>query len=154
MEKHNKIKEALRALKFTLISLSAGLIDAGSFAVMTLLSVPILIAQPVSLILSVIWNFTINRKVTFKSAGNVKIAMLQVAAFYLVFTPLTTWFSGFALAQGLDEIIIKAITMVLNLVLEYLFCRYVVFKNSVDTAEAKNNNPTQNTESNSDEEIN
>ena len=154
MEKENKIKEALRALKFTLISLSAALIDAGSFAVMTLLSVPIVIAQPVSLILSVIWNFTINRKITFKSAGNVKIAMLQVAAFYLVFTPLTTWFSGFALAHGLDEMIIKAITMVLNLVLEYLFCRYVVFKNSVDTAEKKNNNSTKNPEANTDEEVN
>ncbi len=137
MEKQKKLKELLRAAKFTIISVSAGLIDAGSFAIMSLVGVPIVIAQPISLILSVIWNFTINRKVTFKSAGNIKIAMLQVAGFYLVFTPLTTWFSSWAAAEGVDEFIIKAITMVLNLVLEYIFCRYVVFRNSVDTAEKK-----------------
>lgn len=135
MQKSEKLKEIIRAAKFTLIAISAGLIDAGSFAIMTLLGVPILVAQPVSLILSVIWNFTINRKVTFKSAGNIKIAMLQVAGFYLVFAPLTTWFSGWAVSVGLDELIIKAITMILNLVLEYLFCRYVVFRGSIDTAE-------------------
>lgn len=135
MQNKEKFKEAIRAVKFAVISVSAGLIDAGSFAVMSLLGVPIVIAQPISLILSVIWNFTINRKVTFKSAGNIRLAMLQVAGFYLVFTPLTTWFSGWALSAGLDELIIKAITMLLNLVLEYIFCRYVVFRNSVDTAE-------------------
>ena len=137
MQNKEKFKEALRALKFTLISISAGLIDAGSFAIMSLFSVPILVAQPISLILSVIWNFTINRKVTFKAAGDVKIAMLQVLGFYAVFTPLTTWFSGWAVSVGLEEFIVKAITMVLNLVLEYLFCRYVVFRNSCDTAEVK-----------------
>ena len=78
MQNKEKIKELVRAAKFTLISISAGLIDAGSFAIMNLLGVPILFAQPISLLLSVVWNFTINRKVTFKSASNIKIAMLMV----------------------------------------------------------------------------
>ena len=151
MQNQEKMKELIRAVKFTLISISAGLIDAGSFAIMTLIGVPILFAQPISLILSVIWNFTINRKVTFKSASNIKIAMLQVLGFYAVFTPLTTWFSGWAVSAGLDELIIKAITMVLNIVLEYLFCRYVVFRNSCDTAvkgEGNNDKQTESVEDN------
>ena len=135
MKKSDKLREFIRAAKFTLISISAGLVDAGSFALLSLFNLPIFIVQPISLILSVIWNFTINRKFTFKSAGNVKIAMLQVAGFYLVFTPLTTVFSVWALSVGLEEFIIKAITMLLNLLLEYLFCRYVVFRKTIDTAE-------------------
>lgn len=136
MQNKEKIRELIRAAKFTLISISAAIIDAGSFAILNkLLHIDIIFAQPISLILSVIWNFTINRKITFKSAANIKIAMLKVLGFYAVFTPLTTWFSTWAVSLGVEELIVKAITMVLNLVLEYLFCRYIVFGSSCDTAD-------------------
>ena len=92
----------------------------------------------VALCLSVLWNFTLNRKFTFQSAANVPIAMLKVAGFYLVFTPLSTWWSAVLTepAYGLmwNEYVVLIGTMVINFVTEYLFQRFVVFGKSLDTA--------------------
>ena len=81
-------KELFRAVKFALISFSAGIIQIGSF---TLLNEFVLGAEKaaishfIALVLSVIWNFTINRKITFKSSNNVVKSMILVALFYVVF---------------------------------------------------------------------
>ncbi len=140
------MKESIRALKFTIISASAGLIQAGSFVLFNLLfkglDGPIFESEYgaqylLSLLLSVIWNFTINRKYTFKSANNIKTAMLLVFAFYVVFTPLSTWLGILAKGSGVNEYIVVAITMLANFVLEYLYTRFVVYRNSCDTAEQK-----------------
>lgn len=130
-------KELLRALKFTLISLSAGIIQIVSF---TLLNELINIPNPeishlISLVLSVVWNFTINRKYTFKSSNNLARSMILVALFYLVFTPVSTLFTKWATDAGLNEYIVEAINMISNFVLEYLFTRFVVYRGSCDTAE-------------------
>ena len=90
-----------------------------------------------ALIASVLWNFTINRKVTFKSAANIKLSMLLVALFYLVFTPVSTVLGNLADKGGVNEYIVLGVTMLSNFVLEYLYTRYVVYKNSCDTAVAK-----------------
>ncbi len=137
--KENK-KELWRALKFTLISLSAGIIQIGSF---TLLNEFILgednaaISHFIALVLSVIWNFTINRKVTFKSSNNIIKSMVLVALFYVVFTPASTLFMGWATENGWNEYLVEGINMLANFVLEYLFTRLVVYRNSCDTAERK-----------------
>jgi putative flippase GtrA len=88
------------------------------------------------LVLSVVWNFTLNRKFTFCSANNVPVAMLKVAAFYLVFTPLSTWWTAVLTGAGFawNEYLVLAITMISNFVLEYLYDRFVVFGKSIDTA--------------------
>lgn len=137
--KENK-KELWRALKFTLISLSAGIIQIGSF---TLLNEFVLgednaaISHFIALVLSVIWNFTINRKVTFKSSNNIIKSMVLVALFYVVFTPASTLFMGWATENGWNEYLVEGINMLANFVLEYLFTRFVVYRNSCDTAERK-----------------
>ena len=88
-------KEWLRTVKFVLFSLSAGIIQIGSCTLLNeVMQIPYWVAYLVALILSVLWNFTLNRKFTFQSAANVPIAMLKVAGFYLVFTPLSTWWSA------------------------------------------------------------
>ena len=87
--------------------------------------------------MSIVWNFTINRKVTFKSANNIKIAMLLVLAFYAVFTPVSTILGNLADKNGVNEYIVLGVTMLSNLVLEFLFTRYVVYRNSCDTAKSK-----------------
>jgi putative flippase GtrA len=87
-----------------------------------------------ALTLSVLWNFTLNRKVTFHSASNVPIAMLKVAAYYLVFTPLSTWGGSALEAIGWNEYLVLVISMTVNFVTEFLFQRYVVFADSLDTA--------------------
>lgn len=147
MEKQNKKKEFFRALKFLIISISAGLIQIGSFTLMNeVFGWNYWVGYLVSLLLSIIWNFTINRKYTFKAANNVKIAMLLVLAFYAVFTPLSTWLGALAEDAGVNEYIVLAVTMVLNFVLEFLYTRYIVYRNSCDTAvnKKKENKDAQN----------
>jgi len=132
--------ELIRTVKFVLFSASAGIIQVASFSLLNeLLHLNYWVSYLVSLILSVVWNFTLNRKFTFKSAANVPIAMLKVAGFYLVFTPLSTWWTA-ALTEpsyGImwNEYLVLAITMLTNFVTEYLFDRFLVFGNSIDTAE-------------------
>ena len=131
-----KNKELLRTLKFALFSASAGLIQAGSFAIFdSVLKMGWQASYLISLALSVVWNFTLNRKFTFKSANNVPIAMLKVFGYYLVFTPLSTLLEKYLTGLGWNEYLVTAINMLLNFVTEYLFDKYVVFKDSIDTAE-------------------
>ena len=132
-------KEFLRTVKFTLFSISAGVIQAGSFALLDeVFGVRYYVAYLVALILSVLWNFTLNRKITFQSANNIPIAMLKVAAYYLVFTPLSTWWTKyFTETKGVNEYIVLAVTMIINFVTEYLYQRFFVFGKSIDTAKKK-----------------
>jgi len=130
-------KELLRTVKFVLFSISAGLIQVLSFTLMEeVLHLPHWLSYLVSLVLSVLWNFTLNRKFTFHSASNVPIAMLKVAGFYLVFTPLSTWWTAELTGPeiGWNEYLVLAMTMLVNFVTEYLFQRFVVFGKSLDTA--------------------
>ena len=130
-------KELLRTLKFVAFSISAGVIQIASFTVMEeLLHWTHWVAYLVALILSVLWNFTLNRKFTFCSANNVPKAMMQVALFYLVFTPLSTWWTAVLTGPeaGWNEYLVLILTMLVNFVTEYLFDRLVVFRDSIDTA--------------------
>lgn len=135
----DKKLEFFRALKFLLISISAGLIQVGTFALFdSALKWNYWVAYLLSLLLSIVWNFTINRKYTFKSASNIKIAMLLVLAFYAVFTPLSTWLGQLCESAGVNEYIVLATTMILNFVLEFLYTRFFVYRNSCDTLKNKN----------------
>lgn len=132
--------ELVRTVKFVLFSVSAGVIQVASFALLNeLLHLNYWVSYLISLILSVLWNFTLNRKFTFKSAANVPIAMLKVAGFYLVFTPLSTWWTAALTepAYGImwNEYLVLALTMLTNFVTEYLFDRFLVFGSSIDTAQ-------------------
>lgn len=130
-------KEFLRTVKFTLFSISAGLIQILSFSLLfELLKLDEPIAHLISLTLSVLWNFTFNRKFTFQSASNIPIAMLKVAAYYLVFTPLSTWWTAALTgpAIGWNGYLVEGLTMLVNFVTEFLYQRFFVFGNSLDTA--------------------
>ena len=137
-EKSNKFKEIMRAVKFTLISISAGIVQIGLFTLLNeIFNWNYWVSYLIALLASIIWNFTINRKVTFKAANNVTKAMLLVLAFYAVFTPVSTILGELAeQAIGTDygEYIVLAVTMILNFVLEYLYTRFIVYRNSCDTA--------------------
>ena len=132
----NAKKELIRSIKFTLFSLSAGIIQFGSFAIFEeLLHFTHWLGYLISLVLSVLWNFTLNRKFTFYSANNIPIAMLKVAAFYLVFTPLSTWWTAVLTdTVGWNEYLVVILTMLVNFVTEFLFDRFFVFGGSIDTA--------------------
>lgn len=130
-------KEWLRTLKFTLFSLSAGIIQLVSDVLFNeLLHWDYWVSYGISLALSVLWNFTLNRKFTFHSASNVPIAMLKVAGFYLVFAPLSIWWTAVLTGPSMlwNPYVVQIGTMVINFVTEYLFQRFVVFGKSLDTA--------------------
>ena len=130
-----KNRELIRTIKFVLFSASAGVIQILSFTLLNeLMTWPYWPSYLIAITLSVLWNFTLNRRFTFKSANNVPIAMAQTAGFYVVFTPVTTWLGNYLVETLLwNEYLVTAMNMVLNFVLEYLFQRFVVFRNSIDT---------------------
>lgn len=133
MEKKNT-KEWVRVLKFVLFSASAGIIQIGSFTLFNEFTEwrywPCYL---ISLLLSILWNFTFNRRFTFKSNANITRAMLLVLAFYAVFTPATTVLGDWLAEDMLwNEYLVTGINMLLNLSLEYLYQRYVVYRNKVD----------------------
>ncbi len=131
----NKSKEIKRGVKFVLFSVSAGIIEFVSFALLD--SFTPWSYWPkylIALILSVLWNFTLNRRFTFRSAGNVPVAMIKVACFYAVFTPVSTIFGNFlAETCGWNAILVTILNMAANLVTEYLYDRFFVFGKTIDT---------------------
>lgn len=146
-------------IKFALFSASAGIIQILSFTLMSEVIIKLPFLQNlmdtnrafskimsneygpmylIALLLSVIWNFTFNRKFTFKSAANVPIAMLKVLAFYCVFTPVSTLLGNYFTAKYADvtaiNYIVLACTMACNMTTEFLYDKFVVFKGSENTA--------------------
>ena len=133
----NTRKELIRTLKFVLFSASAGIIQVLSFTLMEEgLHLVHWVSYLVSLVLSVLWNFTLNRKFTFYSANNIPVAMMKVAVFYVIFTPLSTWWTAVLTSESVawNEYLVLAGTMIINFVTEYLYDRFVVFGKSIDTA--------------------
>ena len=129
------MNETWRFLKFVLFSASAGLIEIGSFALLNeLLDWPYWPSYLIALVLSVLWNFTLNRKFTFRSAADVPRGMLLVAAYYAVFTPATTILGNWLAEDlGWNEYLVTALNMIVNFVTEFLYQRFFVFGKSIDT---------------------
>ena len=138
----NKKAELWQATKFLLFSISAGVIQLVAFTILNeLVGWTFWPSHLIALVLSVVWNFTFNRKFTFKSAANVPLAMFKAFLFYIPFTPLTV-FGGQALVNiGWNDFLVEGITMVLNLVLEYFYSKYVTFRNNIGTAETSQAKP-------------
>ena len=131
-----KKESVLQIIKFTLFSASAGIIQVASFTVFNeLFKWMYWPAYLTSLILSIIWNFTFNRRYTFKSAANVPVAMAKLFGFYAVFTPLSTWLGHLAEKAMVNDYLILIITMLSNFVLEFLFSNFVIYKNQENTRE-------------------
>ena len=131
----DKKAELIRSLKFFFFSVSAGLIEILSFALLNeTLGWPYWPCYLIALILSVLWNFTLNRRYTFRSANNVPIAMAKVFLFYLIFTPTSTILGNWlAETIGWNEYLVTGLNMAMNFVLEFLYDRFFVFRNSIDT---------------------
>ena len=151
MEKENvsKKQNVLMAVKFAFCSAGAGIVQTVSFTALNELSkrtevfdfLPEKLINNeyglfyfIALFLSVLFNFTVNRKFTFKSAANVPVAMLKVFGFYCVFTPLSIWWGNALTSAGWNEYLVLAFTMIVNMVTEFLFSRFVVYGNSINTA--------------------
>ena len=136
--KPEKKAEIIRVIKYTLFAASAGIIQILSFTLLTEFTpLPYWPRYLISLVLSVVWNFTFNRRFTFKSAANVPIAMLKVLGYYCVFTPASTLLGHFLVeTAGWNDYLVEVINMILNFVTEFLFQRFLVFGKTIDTNEA------------------
>ncbi len=129
-----KNNSGIQMIKFTLFSISAGIIQILSFTlfneVFHWMYWP---AYLTSLILSIVWNFTFNRRYTFKSAANVPVAMAKLFGFYAVFTPLSTYLGHLADGAGVNEYIVLGVTMLSNFVLEFLFSKFIMYRGQENT---------------------
>ena len=133
-EKLTTKETIIQIAKFVAFSMGAGIIQIVSYTIIhELTGCEHWKAYLPSLILSVLYNFTVNRKFTFKSATNVPVAMLKVALFYCVFAPVSLYLGQLAENAGINNYIVEAVTMACNLVTEYLYCRFVVYRNSMNT---------------------
>lgn len=140
--KLTKKQEFWNFIKFTLFSISAGVVEVLSFTLLNELIIKD-IGQKygwsyfIALVLSVLWNFTFNKKFTFKSAKNIPVAMTLIFVYYCAFTPLSIWWGNALTGIGWNEYIVLFITMIANMVTEFLWTRYVVYRNSINTAKSK-----------------
>ncbi len=129
-----KRTEWLRTVKFVLFSASAGIIQLGGFALLNeLLQLQYWVSYLIALVASVLWNFTFNRRYTFKSDGNMGRAMLLVFAYYCVFTPVSVYLEHLLTGLGWNEYLVTGINMIINFVTEYLYQRFVVYRKTLDT---------------------
>jgi len=130
-----KGKEAIRMIKFLFFSISAGVIEIAAFTALNeLTSWSYWPCYLNGLVLSVLWNFTLNRRYTFQSVADLPTGMLKVAAFYCVFTPVSTALGNYLAEDlGWNEYLVTALNMTANFITEYLYDRYVVFGKSIDT---------------------
>ena len=127
-------KELIRKIKFTLFSISAGIIEIILFTILEkFTNFSYWLCYLPALIASVLWNFTLNREYTFKSAVNVPKAIFLVFLFYLVFTPTSTIIGNYlAETLGWNDFLVTGLNMLCNFILEYLYDKYVVFKGNID----------------------
>ena len=143
-----KAQSRWMAIKFVLFSISAGVIEAGSYYILNefthidqytnldeVFGNEYGLTYFIALVLSVVWNFTLNRKFTFKSAANVPVAMLKVFGYYCVFAPLSIWWTVSLTNAGFNKYLVLLGTMGVNLCTEYLFTRYVVYRHQLYTSE-------------------
>ena len=133
-QEHKDVTSVWQVVKFTLFSISAGLIQVAAFTLMeTVFHLPYWPSYLTALVLSVLWNFTFNRRYTFRSDASVGRSMLLVALFYAVFTPVSTWWGHVLTTAGWNDFLVLAITMAVNFVTEFLYKRFVVYRNRIDT---------------------
>lgn len=143
-----KAQSRWMAIKFVLFSISAGVIEAGSYYILNefthidqytnldeVFGNEYGLTYFIALVLSVVWNFTLNRKFTFKSAANVPVAMLKVFGYYCVFAPLSIWWTVSLTNAGVNKYLVLLGTMGVNLCTEYLFTRHVVYRHQLYTSE-------------------
>ena len=133
-QEHKDVTSVWQVVKFTLFSISAGLIQVAAFTLMeTVFHLPYWPSYLTALVLSVLWNFTFNRRYTFRSDASVGRSMLLVALFYAVFTPVSTWWGHALTTAGWNDFLVLAITMAVNFVTAFLYQRFVVYRNRIDT---------------------
>ena len=156
-ETDKKNSSVWQAVKYFLCAASAGLIQFVTFTILSTvfdktgvtasmgkmwffgeMDKSLFTATTIALGLSIIWNFTLNRKFTFKAANNVPLAMGLAFLFYVPFYPFQTWYVGAVTGAIRDaigqpeatwpSIIAEGTVMLINGILEFCWQKFVVFR--------------------------
>ena len=138
-------KELWRTVKYLLFTASAGAIELGGFALMNeLIGWGYWLSYLIALVASVVWNFSFNRRYTFKSSSNIPKAMLLVLAYYCVFTPATTLLEHYLTdIVHWNEYLVTILNMLLNVSTEFPYQRFVVFRKTLDTNDLAGKDPAK-----------
>ncbi|WP_320130670.1 GtrA family protein [uncultured Sphaerochaeta sp.] len=127
-------QNAIQFFKFVLFSISAGIIQILVFALLEeLAKFPYWPSYLIALIASVVYNFTVNRRFTFKSSNNIPRAMAQLGLYYLIFTPLSTWWGNALVSINWPDYVVLGGTMVINLVTEFCVNRFIIYRTSMNS---------------------
>jgi hypothetical protein len=59
--------------------------------------------------------------------------MTQLGIYYLIFTPLSTWWGDALVGLGMSDYIVLGGTMVVNLITEYCVNRFIIYRTSMNT---------------------
>lgn len=130
----SKKENLIQIGKFVLFSISAGIIQVLVFTLCEeLFHLPYWPSYLTALIASVVYNFTVNRRFTFKSANNIPKAMMQLGIYYAIFTPLSTWWGDALVQIGISDYIVLGGTMVVNLITEFCVNRFIIYRTSMNT---------------------
>lgn len=123
---------AIQAVKYFFVSLSAGIIEFVSFTIMVLIfgkaTETLRWIEFVSLGLSCIYNYIVNRKVTFKATDNMVRGITIIAIFYAFFFPFSMWFVPMMVENGVNPMLAKIIKMGINFIFEFSLYKFVIFR--------------------------
>lgn len=135
--KLTKKQQFLQLLKFTAFSLSAGIIQ---FLLQSTLFdwthvLTYWQAYPIALTASVIWNFTFNRKFTFKASSNVPIAMVLVVIYNLLIVVPFAILGEYLVQLWGDAygMLVTVLLLLFNFVTEFFWDKFVVFNDKLVT---------------------
>ncbi|MDY4609831.1 MAG: GtrA family protein [Sphaerochaetaceae bacterium] len=145
MNKEQTIHQSFaQIVKFTLFSISAGVIQTITFTLgEEIFKLPYWPSYISALVLSILWNFTLNRRYTFKSAANIPVAMLKLGVYYAIFTPLSTWLGQALVTHGANDYLVLFGTMLVNLATEFLVCKFFIYRGQINTRQKAENTGDQ-----------
>lgn len=147
--KKEKRQGVMQFIKYALCAASAGIIQLVVFTILHNVipddgkkinfiqptEINTFVATTVALCASILWNFTLNRKFTFKDASNVPKAMILAFLFYVPFYPFQTWYVctiepllSAKINATLAGIIAEGSVMAINFALEFMWQKFVVFR--------------------------
>lgn len=126
---------------FLYFSLGAGVIKLVSFLLLSLIDsghgAVLVLAEIVSVVLSGLFNFTWNRKFTFRSTNNIVPGMFLYGLYSLIATPAVASFIVDLTRRGWADWLAKAMKMALHFILDSLYCKFVIFRQVKERASVR-----------------
>ncbi len=110
------------------VSIMQTFVEFGVFG-LAQLALPTSVANGIAVACSGLFNFLMNRNITFKASSNFWRSVAMFVALYVWNFLFGTWFIGWAAASfGCSEMIGKFITMMMQGIWGFCLCKWVIFR--------------------------